>query len=163
MLQLHNCPSPSPCSFPRDTKQRQPRADVSYRWISIRSQCCRNSFGPLTGHLKARAGSPRWDTVCCSGPFTLILAWRLPTTARGKGRGRRRGRKYSGRTGFLRIEKTELHLVVRDLVLAVMWNLIKKEEKAQRQSAGVPAELIHQSTKDEGGKCRGEREGRFTW
>lgn len=108
------------------SKQQQPRANISYRWIALTSYCCRNSSGPPTGHLKARMGSPCWDTVCCWGPFTLICAGTLPTTARGKGR----GRKHSGLTGFLGIKRPESHLVVRDLVLAVMWNLIKKEREA---------------------------------
>lgn len=115
---------------PEGSKQKRARADVSYRWISIGSHHCRNSSDPPTGHLKARLGSPCWDTVCCWGPFTLICAGKLPTTTRVKGR--QSGRKYSGLTGFLGIKKTEAHLVVRDLVLAVMWNLIKKE-KVERQ------------------------------
>lgn len=84
-------------SFPgmeQSSKQKQPQANNSYRWISIKFYCCKNSSGPPTGHLKARAVSPRWDTVCCWGLFTLIWDERLPTTTRGI------GRKYSGLTGF---------------------------------------------------------------
>lgn len=92
-------------SFPgmvRSSKRMQPQANDSHRWIAIKSYCCKNSSGPPTGHLKARAVSPCWDTVCCWGLFTLIWDERLPTTTRGIGR----GRKYSGLTGFGGIKKT---------------------------------------------------------
>lgn len=87
-------------------------------------------------------GSPCWDTVCCRGPFAIIWAERLPTTTRGKVRGRQRGRKYSGLKRFLGIKKTEMHLVVRDLVLAVVQILIKKERKAERHRGGVSVGLL---------------------
>lgn len=150
-LQLHNCQITSFPRVVRASKQKQPTANVSYRWTPAPSYCCRNNLHPPNGYLKARVGSPCGDTVCCWGPFTLIWAERLPRTTRGKRRGRQRGRKYSGLTGVLGIKKTESHLWSESW----FWQWCEiwlREKRRQRDTEGCLCRahlLVYQGQKEE--------------